>query len=147
MATHFIGEYTGKLDDKGRLIFPSEFRAQAAADETRYVVKKHVFDRCLVMCSLQEWERQAEAVKAKLNPFNREHNQFWRDYTRDRAEVVPDEKTGRILIPRYLLDMIGITKEVVFAAEDYQIEIWAKEHRPERTHEDEIAASAEKILG
>ncbi len=147
MAT-FRGEYTGKLDDKGRLIFPSEFRDKSAPAETRFVVKKDVFERCLVMYSVEEWERQAEAIKGRLNFFNREHAKFWREYTRDRAEVFPDGKNGRILIPRRLLEMIGIEKEVVFAGQDNKIEIWAKEvWSTNNMRDDDFAALAEKILG
>ena len=42
--------------------------------------------------------------------------------------VEPDAKIGRISIPKKLLEMIGVTKEVVFSVNDYKIEIWAKEN-------------------
>jgi MraZ protein len=41
--------------------------------------------------------------------------------------VEPDAKLGRISVPKKLLEMIGVTKEVVFSGNDYKIEIWAKE--------------------
>ena len=47
------------------------------------------------------------------------------------AAVTPDEKYGRLSIPKELLDAIGVTKEVVFAGVGYKIELWAKEHRAE----------------
>ena len=43
------------------------------------------------------------------------------------AMVEPDARLGRISIPKKLLEMIGVTKEVVFSGNDYKIEIWAKE--------------------
>lgn len=43
------------------------------------------------------------------------------------AIVEPDGKLGRISIPKKLLELIGVTKEVVFSGNDYKIEIWAKE--------------------
>ena len=46
---------------------------------------------------------------------------------RDRDVVEPDSKLGRISISRYLLDAIGVSKEVVFFGIDFKIEIWAKE--------------------
>lgn len=46
---------------------------------------------------------------------------------RDRAVVEPDMKTGRLLIPKKLLEEIGVAKEVVFSGNDFKIEIWAKE--------------------
>ena len=44
------------------------------------------------------------------------------------ALVEPDAKMGRITVPKKLLEMIGVTKEVVFAGKGHKIEIWAKEN-------------------
>ena len=124
----FIGEYTGKVDDKGRLIFPAAFKAILPADgPMELVVKKDIYADCLEVWTYTEWERQSEALMAKLNFFNENHARFWRMYTRNRAKVQPDEKLGRISIPKQLLDSIGVTKEVVFSGCDHKIEIWAKE--------------------
>ena len=48
----FIGEYNAKLDDKGRLVFPSGLKALADANvPLRFVVKKDLFSPCLEMYS------------------------------------------------------------------------------------------------
>lgn len=126
--TTFIGEYTVKVDDKGRLVFPSAFKSVMPSGEgLRFVIKKDIFTDCLEMYTFREWERQSEEVKSRLNFFNRKHALFWREYMRDRAVVEPDPKLGRISIPRKLLEAIGVNKEVVFAGNDFKIEIWARE--------------------
>ena len=79
------------------------------------------------MYTFDEWQRQSEEVKSKLDFFNKEHAIFWREYMRNRAIVEPDGKLGRISIPKKLLESIGVTKEVVFSGNDYKIEIWSKE--------------------
>ena len=117
-----------KIDDKGRVVFPSPFKSLISAEgDARFVVKKDIFEDCLEMYTFEEWERQSEEVKSKLNFFNRAHAAFWREYMRNRAIVEPDAKLGRISIPKKLLESIGVTKEVVFSGNDYKIEIWAKE--------------------
>jgi MraZ protein len=100
------------------------------------------------MYSYDEWEKQSEAVKARLNPsFNREHAVLWRAYMSNRAVVEPDEKTGRILIPKYLLNMIGVNKEVIFAGADFKIELWPKEsYHASLISEDDYVSLAEKLL-
>ena len=124
----FIGEYTSKIDDKGRVVFPSPFKSLMPTEgDMRFVVKKDIFTPCLEMYTFEEWERQSEQVKSKLNIFNRSHAAFWREYMRGRAVVEPDPKLGRVSIPKKLLESIGVTKEVVFSGNDYKIEIWAKE--------------------
>ena len=124
----FIGEYSGKVDDKGRIIFPSAFKALMPADgDMRFVIKKDIYEDCLEMYTYQEWERQSEEVKSKLNFFNRKHAAFWREYMRNRAVVEPDSRLGRLSVPKKLLESIGVVKEVVFSGSDHKIEVWAKE--------------------
>ncbi|MDE7126825.1 MAG: hypothetical protein K2O58_02875 [Bacteroidales bacterium] len=136
----FIGEYTAKIDDKGRLVLPSAFKAIMAADsrvsgsedtageaDMRMVIKKDIYEDCLEMYTYDEWVRQSEELKSRLNFLKREHAMFWRAYMRDRALVEPDGKLGRISIPKKLLESIGADKEVVFSGNDHKIEIWAKE--------------------
>ena len=125
----FIGEYNAKVDDKGRLIFPAAFKGIMPADgDMRFVIRKDTFTDCLEMYTYSEWERQSELVKSKLNiAFNEKHAKFWRAYMNNRAVVEPDAKLGRISIPKKLLELIGVTKEVIFSGNDYKIEIWAKE--------------------
>lgn len=131
----FIGEYTAKIDDKGRVVFPSALKAQlqgGKAQETvesdlRFVIKKALWGSCLEMFTFAEWERQSEGINATLNPLKEKDVIFWRAYTRGRAIVEPDGKLGRISIPKTLLESIGAEKELVFCGCDHKIEIWGKE--------------------
>lgn len=143
----FIGEYGAKLDDKGRMVFPSAFKSLMPTDgDLRFVIRKDIFEDCLEMYTFEEWQRQSEDVKSKLDLFNKEHAVFWREYMRDRAVVEPDGKIGRITIPRKLLETIGATKEVVFSGNDYKIEIWAKERfEASRISNEEYIAIAGKL--
>lgn len=147
--TTFIGEYSSRLDDKGRLVMPSPLKSMLPpGSDMRFVVKKDIFSDCLEMYSFEEWQKQSEAVKSKLNFFNSQHALFWREYMRNRAIVEPDPKFGRINIPKKLLDSIGVKKDVIFSGNDYKIEIWAKE-KYEQCYlpSDEFIAIADKISG
>lgn len=145
----FVGEYKARTDDKGRLVFPSAFKALMSSEgEVRLVVKKNLFAPCLDIYTYEEWERESEEIKSRLNFFNREHAALWRGYMSGRALVEPDGKIGRISIPRQMLDSIGVDREVIFAGNDHKIELWARERLEEsRISEDEFTALAEKILG
>lgn len=145
----FIGEHSGKVDDKGRVVFPSSLKAMLGSSaDLRFVVKKDLYFNCLEMYTYDEWVRQSEEVKSRLNFFKKEHALFWREYMRDRALVEPDEKFGRISIPKRLLSEIGVDKEVMFAGNDHKIEIWAKEnYNQEKLPGSDYSELAEKILG
>ena len=145
----FIGEYSVKIDDKGRMIFPSAFKSAFAPDEKiALVVKKDMFEDCLQMFTYSQWEEESDQVKAKLNFFRREHAEFWREYMRDRAVVEPDEKLGRISIPKKILDSIGAQKEMIFVGNDHKIEIWTKEqYNKKQMSPEEFITLAQNILG
>ena len=143
----FIGEYTSKIDDKGRMVFPAPLKGMLPpGSDMRFVIKKDLFEPRLQMYTLEEWEHTSAEVKSKLNFFNRQHAIFWREYMRDRDVVEPDAKLGRITVSRKLLDAIGVTKEVVFYGNDFKIEIWAKEEfEKERISNEEYIAIAESL--
>ena len=124
----FVGKYPSKLDDKGRLVLPSPLkRMLPEGTEMKFVVKKDIFEDCLEMYTMEEWQRQSEETRSRLDNFNPDHAKFWRAYMRDRDIVEPDAKYGRITISKELLNSIGVNKDVVFSGNDYKIEIWAKE--------------------
>ena len=69
----FIGEYTCKLDAKGRVILPSSFKKQmTGTDPDRFVIKKDIFVKCLVLFPYAEWERQNKILRKKINPYKKE---------------------------------------------------------------------------
>ncbi|MBP5397291.1 MAG: hypothetical protein J6Y32_01460 [Bacteroidales bacterium] len=140
----FIGEYSAKVDDKGRVVFPADFKA--LMNDTRLVVRKNLYEPCLEIFTYAEWERQSEEIKARLDFFKPEHERFWREYMRSRALVCPDGKLGRINIPDKLLQSIGVQKEVVFLGADHKIELWARESfEASALGEDEMAALAQTL--
>ena len=146
--TSFIGDYTSKMDSKGRVIFPSSFKKQMQdAPMGKFVIKKDIFEKCLILYTSEEWKRQNDIIRAKLNPYNKEHNKFLREFHRGTAELNFDTNS-RILIPARLLEYAGIEKEIYFSGQDKKIEIWAKDiYENNMQDTDDFALLAEKIMG
>jgi len=144
----FIGDYDCKVDDKGRVLFPSSLRKQInSASPDRFVVKKDIYEDCLVLYLTEEWDRQTQIIRKNTNPYNRNHNQFIREFFRGTAEVTLDSN-GRLLLPRKLLDLTGISKDVVLAGMNGKIEIWAKnKYESGQMNPEAFANLAEEILG
>ena len=111
----FIGDYTCKADSKCRVVVPASFRrVMVASQQTFFVLRKNVFGKCIDMYPLQEWENMIAGVRARLNLFDPKHAAFFREFCRGTQEVEMDTN-GRILLPRKMLDEIGIDKEMVLA--------------------------------
>ena len=147
MAT-FIGDYTCKADVKGRIILPMAFKKQMPADaRDHFVVRKDIFENCLVLYSIEDWNRQLEKIRKRINPYNREHNKFLRNFFKGTAELLLDSN-NRMLIPRRLMDLIGADRDVVLAGQDGRIEIWAVDvYDKIDMPADEFANLAEKLMG
>ena len=147
MAT-FIGDYTCKVDVKGRIILPMAFKKQMPADaQDHFVVRKDIFENCLVLYSIEDWNRQLEKIRKRMNPYNREHNMFLRNFFKGTAELTLDN-SNRLLIPKRLMDMIGAERDVVLAGHDGRIEIWsAAVYDKIDMPADDFANLAEKLLG
>lgn len=147
MAT-FIGDYTCKVDSKGRIILPMAIKKQMPAGaQDHFVVRKDIFEKCLVLYSIEDWNRQLERIRSRINAYNREHNLFLRNFFKGTAELSLDNN-NRLLIPKRLLELAGIVRDVVLAGQDGRIEIWAADiYDKIDMPADEFANLAEKLMG
>ena len=147
MAT-FVGDHPCKVDVKGRIILPVALQKQMPAEaRDHFVVRKDIFENCLVLYSIEDWNRQLEKIRSKINPYNREHNLFFRNFFKGTAELSLDNN-NRLLIPKRLFELAGITREVVLAGQDSRIEIWAADiYDKIDMAADEFANLAEKLMG
>jgi MraZ protein len=148
--TIFIGDYTCKVDAKGRVMLPAAFKKQMPqAAQDKYVIKKDIYEKCLVLYPMDEWERQNQLIRQNINPYNKDHNRFLREFFKDTAEAELDSN-NRFLIPMRLLNLVGIDKEteVVLAGQLGKIEIWAKDQYDKTSEQiEDFGELANKILG
>jgi len=147
MAT-FIGENFCKVDAKGRIILPMDFIKQLPVDSRDHlIVRKDIFVNCLALYSADDWNRQVEKIRGKINPYNRLHSNFLRNFYKgtDKLEL---DSSNRFLVPRRLLDLIGADRDVVLLGQDGKIEIWAAEnYNTTDLTPDELANQTEEFLG
>lgn len=120
----FIGDYSCKADSKCRIMVPVSFRkVMAEMRQETFVIRRNVFEESLDMYPYKEWEALAGDLRARLNLFDRRHAAFMRELYRGVQEVEMDA-SGRILLPKRMLEEVGIDKDLVLAGQDAKIEIW-----------------------
>ncbi len=143
-----IGTYEVKADAKGRLMLPAVLKKRLApVMQSGFVVKRAVFQPCLELYPMPEWEKLMQKVN-KLNRFNKKNDAFIRRFTAG-VKVVEVDATGRLLIPKDLLNFSGITKQTVLATAVNIVEIWDKD-RYEKAIDDaalDFADLAEEVMG
>lgn len=112
----------------------------------RFVVKKDIFENCLVIFPYDEWQKQVELIRSRLNPYNKTHNLFLRKFYKDTVEVALDS-ANRILIPKKLLEAALINTDIILVGQDNKIEIWnAKQLETKDISQDDFAKLAEEIF-
>lgn len=144
----FIGNIDAKVDAKGRVFFPSAFRRllQTSGDEG-LVLRKDVFQPCLVLYPESVWNCQMDELRSKLNRWNRDHQQIFRQFVSD-IEAISLDGSGRFLIPRRYMDMAGISQTVKFIGMGDSIEIWSSTKTDEPFMKaDEFGKALEEIMG
>ena len=96
----FLGNIEAKTDAKGRVFIPAGFRKQLqAVSEERLVLRKDVFQDCLVLYPESVWFATQNQLRQRLNKWNAKHQQIFRQFVSDAEIMVPDGN-GRILLPK-----------------------------------------------
>jgi len=139
------GNIEGKTDVKGRVFLPSVFRKalQAAGEET-LVMRKDVFQPCLVLYPESVWNNIIDTLRSRLNRWNKDHQQIYRQFVSD-VEIVSLDGNGRFLIPKRYLRMAEIDQSVKFVGMGDSIEIWRNADKPFLEPE-EFGSALENIM-
>ncbi len=144
----FLGNIEAKTDTKGRAFLPALFRKELQDSKEGYLVmRKDVFQPCLVLYPESTWNEQTEVLRQRLNRWDSNHQKIFRQFVSD-AEVVTLDGNGRFLIPKRYLKMAGITQAIKFIGMDDTIEIWSSENT-EKPFMDpqEFSSALESIMG
>lgn len=143
----FFGTYECKVDTKGRLMVPAPLKKQLGNLEEGFVLKRSVFQPCLELHPIAEWNKVMQKIN-KLNRFVKKNNDFIRAFTAG-VKMVEIDATGRLLIPKDLIQFSKIDKDIVLSSAVSIIEIWDKnlyESALESSMAD-FADLAEQVMG
>jgi len=114
----FLGTYSPRLDDKGRLFLPAKFRDELAEG----LVMTKGQERCLYVFSSVEFARFTDRLReAPLTAKGA------RDYSRvffaSAHDDTPD-KQGRVTVPPQLREYAGLDRDCVVIGANTRVEIW-----------------------
>lgn len=127
----FLGNIEAKTDAKGRAFLPATFRKvlQASGNEA-LVLRKDIFQDCLVLYPESVWNEQMDALRSRLNRYNAQHQRIFRQFVSE-VEMLTLDGNGRFLIPKRYLAMTDIRQDIRFIGMGDTIEIWAVEKAEE----------------
>jgi MraZ protein len=119
----FLGTYTPRLDDKGRLALPAKFRS---ALEGGIVITKGP-QRCLCAYPVAEFERLTEQLRDTPAPRGGTSELTPQDDTRvffaSASLEVPDAQ-GRVTLSAQQREYAGLSKDCAVIGHNFRFEIW-----------------------
>ncbi|MCT7660186.1 division/cell wall cluster transcriptional repressor MraZ [Mycobacterium deserti] len=138
----FLGTYTPKLDDKGRLTLPAKFRDALAGG--LMVTKSQ--DHSLAVYPRAEFEKVAEeaAEEARVNPAKRA---YLRNLAAATDEQHPDGQ-GRITLSADHRRYANLSKECVVIGSVRFLEIWDAQawNDYQQAHEEDFSTASDETL-
>lgn len=117
----FLGTFSPKLDDKGRVILPAKFREELS--EGLIITRGQ--ERCLYVFSEQEFADMHERIRQAPTT-----SKQGRDYLRvflSGAHAEQPDKQNRVTIPAALRKYAGLDRDLTVIGAGTRAEIWNSE--------------------
>ncbi|GJG34883.1 transcriptional regulator MraZ [Prevotella lacticifex] len=143
----FIGSIEAKTDSKGRAFLPVVFRKalQVSGEET-LIMRKDVFQHCLVLYPLSVWNGMVDNLHSRLNRWNKRDQQIFRQFVSNLVSITLDGN-GRFLIPRAYLEWARIDdQQIRFIGMDDCIEIWSQGNDEAEMTPDDFSQALEEVM-
>ena len=143
----FLGNIEAKTDAKGRAFLPAIFRKiLQTGGEEKLVLRKDVFQPCLVLYPESVWNEQMDTMRQRLNRWNKQQQQVYRQFVSE-VEIVALDGNGRFLIPKRYQRMASIEQDIKFVGMGDTIEIWAAQKAEEqRMTPEEFGSALEELM-
>ena len=137
----FIGNIEARLDEKGRIFVPANYRKILAEVESkRIVMRRDTDNECLMFYPEYVWNEKVEQMRHVLDEWDPEDQLILMQFMAD-AEFLELDGQGRILLQKKNLETIGAQQDVVFVGMLNCFALWAPEtFAAKRLSQTELAA-------
>ena len=130
---HFLGKIEARMDAKGRLFLPAEFRRQMGG-------------ACLVIYPAEAWDAQVSELLSHLNLWDASQAMLFRQFLADVFECTLDAN-GRFIVPKRYQELCGVERRVVFLGMDDRIELWAAQYAEKPfVNPEEFGAAVQTVM-
>lgn len=136
----FMDTITNKVDGKGRVSLPSDYRAIVKELSTEIVCYRSLSLPCIEGCLEETLEKLAAEIETATDFFSETQDNLTNLIFGD-AKRFPFDSTGRIVLTEKLLKHAGITDNAVFVGKGRKFQIW----NPENWEKEEARIRAEAL--
>lgn len=121
MKFNFLGEVMSSIDDKERIVIPSKFRD--LFDEGSFITKG--CEGCISIYPSESWNEYVTSLLSSTTD-STSGRQIRRAIS-SKSTPYECDKSGRVKLPKNLLELSGITKQCMIVGAFDHLEIWELE--------------------
>ena len=122
----FLSTFENKVDNKGRVSVPSQFRSMMyGKDFSGIVIYQSSINKCIEGCSIERIQKLSEMID-DLDPTSKERDAFAAVILGGAAQL-PFDSDGRVILPKNLMEFAGIKDKATFIGKGQTFEIWEPE--------------------
>jgi MraZ protein len=119
----FLSTYHNRIDKKGRISIPAQFRAALGVQEfpgiVAYASPIHV---CIEACGMQRIMKLNQRIE-RFDPYSEEHDAFATTLFGESVQLSFDTE-GRVMLPSTLLQFAKLSEEATVVGKGEIFEIW-----------------------
>jgi MraZ protein len=140
----FIGTHENKIDRKGRVSLPADYRAELPNDDDRVIyIFPSLYTTALEACDRVQLEHHAERINA-FDQFSQEEAYFSSQILADARKLTIDGD-GRIVLPAEFMGRAQIDGRALFVGGGPKFHIWQPEAYAEHRRETQEALAGRTL--
>lgn len=120
----FLSTYHNRIDKKGRVSIPAQFRAVLTAQESPGIIAyPSPMHHCIEGCGMQRIMKFNQRVE-KFEPYSPERDAFSAMLFGDSVQLSMDAE-GRVSLPPQLIEFAGLKENITIVGKGETFELWA----------------------
>ena len=119
----FLSTFTNRIDKKGRVSVPAQFRAVLRQDEFQGIIVYPSFVNPCIEASGFSRIEEISSIIEDLDPYSEEKDAFATAILGDSHQLSFDSE-GRVILPEVLIKNIALDDKVLFIGKGKSFEIW-----------------------
>lgn len=126
----FLNRFQNRIDKKGRISVPAQFRAALAAkvlaaDFQGIVAYQSPFNPCIEACGMSRIIKLNEWIET-FDPYSQERDALATILFGESVQLSFDGE-GRVMLPEQLIEVANLKEQAVFVGKGEVFEIWEPE--------------------
>lgn len=119
----FLSTFINKIDAKGRVSVPVQFRASLVNESfSGMIIYESFVNECIEGCDIERIKKLSESID-NLDPYSEERDAFATAVLGGSTQLTIDGD-GRVILPESLLKTAKIKDSAVFVGKGSTFEIW-----------------------